>query len=177
MRRICNAPDASTLKGKRDRALLATLASSGLRCEEAATLTMQQVTARNGGYVVSVTGKGQAEPREAPLSVEAYTLIQAWLKARGDETGYIFTSFAGRSGKVLDKQMSHVAVWQVVQHYAQACELDHIKPHDFRRFVGTQLAASDIRKAQKALGHKDIRTTATHYVLDELEAGMTDNLY
>ena len=53
----------------------------------------------------------------------------------------------------------------------------HIKPHDFRRFVGTQLAKSDIRKAQKALGHKRIDTTARHYVLDELEPGLTDNLY
>ncbi len=52
-----------------------------------------------------------------------------------------------------------------------------MKPHDFRRFVGTQLAKDDIRKAQKALGHKDIRTTAKHYVLDEIEAGLTDDLF
>jgi hypothetical protein len=43
--------------------------------------------------------------------------------------------------------------------------------------VGTRLAAKDIRKAQKALGHKRIDTTARHYVLDELEAGLTDDLY
>jgi hypothetical protein len=43
--------------------------------------------------------------------------------------------------------------------------------------VGTQLAKRDIRKAQKALGHKRIDTTAQHYVLDELEAGLTDELY
>jgi integrase len=51
------------------------------------------------------------------------------------------------------------------------------KPHDVRRFVGTQLAKWDIRKAQKALGHKRIDTTAQHYVLDELEEGLTDDLY
>ncbi len=53
-------------------------------------------------------------------------------------------------------------------------ELSHIKPHDFRRFVGTQLAKHDIRKAQKALGHKRIDTTARHYVLDELASWLMD---
>ena len=52
-----------------------------------------------------------------------------------------------------------------------------MKPHDFRRFVGTELAKRDIRQAQKALGHKRIETTARHYVLDELAGGLTDGLY
>ncbi len=52
-----------------------------------------------------------------------------------------------------------------------------MKPHDFRRFVGTQLARKDIRMAQKALGHKRLETTVRHYVLDELEPGLTDDLY
>jgi hypothetical protein len=43
--------------------------------------------------------------------------------------------------------------------------------------VGTQLAKRDIRKAQKALGHKRIDTTVQQYVLDALEAGLTDDLY
>ncbi len=60
---------------------------------------------------------------------------------------------------------------------AEQVELRHIKPHAFRRCAGTQLAKSDIRKAQKALGHKRIDTTARHYVLDELEPGLTDDLY
>jgi hypothetical protein len=43
--------------------------------------------------------------------------------------------------------------------------------------VGTELAKRDIRQAQKALGHIRIETTAKHYVLDELEVGLTDGLY
>jgi hypothetical protein len=39
------------------------------------------------------------------------------------------------------------------------------------------LTTDDIRKAQKALGHKRIDTTAQQYVLDELEEGLTDDLY
>jgi len=52
-----------------------------------------------------------------------------------------------------------------------------LKPHDFRRFVGTELAKKDLRQAQKALGHSRIETTAKHYILDELEVGLTDGLY
>ena len=63
-------------------------------------------------------------------------------------------------------------MWKIVQKYANLCDLSHVKPHDFRRFVGTQLAASDFRKAQKALGHKSIETTARHYVLDTLKVGL-----
>jgi len=60
---------------------------------------------------------------------------------------------------------------------APRLELAHVKPHDFRRFVCTELARRDIRLAQKALGHKRIETTARHYVLDELVGGLTDGLY
>lgn len=177
MRRLCEAPPTDTLIGLRDRALLATLASSGLRESEAATLTVGQIEQRGKGYVVSVQGKTDEAPRDAPLSSEAYRLILAWLDKRPTMAQHIFTSFAGRGGRPNDKPMSAVSVWRAVQTYAQACGLSHIKPHDFRRFVGTQLAAQDIRKAQKALGHKRIDTTARHYVLDELEAGLTEDLY
>ena len=60
---------------------------------------------------------------------------------------------------------------------AHQCQLLHLKPHDFRRFVGTQLARQDIRKAQMALGHKRIDTTAQHYGLNELEMGLTEDIY
>ena len=73
--------------------------------------------------------------------------------------------------------MTTVAVWQTVQQYADLCSLPSIKPHDFRRFVGTQLARANIRQAQQALGHKSIETTARHYDLNELEVGLTDTLY
>ena len=177
MRLLCNAPDTNTLIGLRDRALLATLASSGLRESEAATLTIGQIEKRGTGFIVTVQGKTDDEPRDAPLSTEAHQLIMQWIDKRPIYTQTIFTSFAGAGNRPNDKPMSAVSVWRTVTRYAALCGLEHIKPHDFRRFVGTQLASKDIRKAQKALGHKRIDTTARHYVLDELESGLTDNLY
>ena len=178
MRTLCDAPDPATLLGLRDRALLATLAGSGCRISEVVALTALQLSARDGGYVLQVLGKGQATPREAPLSQEAYAHLQAWLARRvttGLETPSIFTAFAGP--RLTTRQLTAGAAWCAVRKYARQCGLAAVKPHDFRRFVGTQLAKRDIRQAQKALGHKRLETTAQHYVLDELQVGLTDGLY
>ena len=177
MRLLCDAPDPQTLRGRRDRALLATLASSGCRVSEVVTLTAAQIASRTGRFVLQVLGKNQTAPREAPLSQEAYMLIEAWLARRPVASDAIFTRFAGRGPRATAHPMSPTAVWQAVQCYAAVVGLQHVKPHDFRRFVGTELAKRDIRQAQKALGHARIETTAKHYVLDELEVGLTDGLY
>src|SRR2546423_2489670 len=100
-----------------------------------------------------------------------------WLEIRPVESHFIFTGFAGRGNRPQDTAMSETGIWKVVQKYAEQCGLSYVKPHDFRRFVGTQLAKKDIRKAQTALGHKSIEVTARNYVLDTLEAGLTDDLY
>jgi integrase/recombinase XerD len=179
MRQLCEAPDPASLLGRRDRALLATLAGSGCRISEVVALTVGQLSTRDGGYVLQVLGKGQATPREAPLSREAYAHLQAWLAERaaqsGVETPVIFTAFAGP--RPTARRLTAGAAWCAVRKYALQCGLPAVKPHDFRRFVGTQLAKRDIRQAQKALGHKRLETTAQHYVLDELQVGLTEGLY
>jgi integrase/recombinase XerD len=70
-----------------------------------------------------------------------------------------------------------VSAWRAVRKYALACGLPQIKPHDFRRFVGTELAKRNLRQAQRALGHQRLETTVAHYVLDELQPGLTEGLY
>ncbi len=177
MRKMCDAPDDKVLLGLRDTALLSTLASSGLRVSEVVGLTSEQIKAKGAGYVVFVRGKNDVERREAPLSREAYSHIEAWLAARPVHCNVIFTAFSGRGERATERPMSAVSIWRVVRKYAAGCGVDNVKPHDFRRFVGTQLARSNLRMAQKALGHKRLETTARHYILDELEAGLTDDLY
>lgn len=177
MRRLCEAPDQTTLIGMRDAALLATMASSGARIAEVVSLTVGQLIKKDGGHMISIRGKNDAEFREAPLSREAHKLITAWLHARPVLSTFVFTSWAGRGDRPQGTAMSTAAAWKLVQSYAGPLGLEHIKPHDFRRFVGTQLAKKDIRTAQKALGHKKIETTVKHYVLDDLASGLTDDLY
>ena len=177
MRQVCDSPDVSELIGLRDNALLATLASGALRVSELADLTQQQIRKRESGYTLLVRGKNDLEYRDAPLSREAYHHIQIWLQARPVQSDHIFTAFDGRGQRITDRPLSNVGVWKIVRKYSLENGLTDVKPHDFRRFVGTQLARKDIRTAQKALGHKQIETTARHYVLDELEVGVTDDLY
>ena len=177
MRTVCDTPSPENLLGLRDTALLATLASSGLRVSELAGLTTSQIKRKKGGYILTVRGKNDLEFRDAPLSQEAYAHIQAWLATRPIQSTYVFTAFDGRGERLTDRPLSVEAVWRTVRKYSQSAGMDAVKPHDFRRFVGTELARKDIRQAQKALGHKRIETTARHYVLDELEVGLTDNLY
>jgi len=96
MRQVCDLPEADRLIGLRDAALLATLASSGLRVSELATLTQAQVRSKGNGFVVLVKGKNDVAYREAPLSREAHRLIGDWLEARPVPSSYLFTAFDGR---------------------------------------------------------------------------------
>jgi site-specific recombinase XerD len=181
MRRLASQPDTSTLKGLRDTALLHTLASSGIRLAEAARLKRAQIkeAAVNGkcGYVLEVCGKADETARAAPLSAEAYNAIMEWVNTRPILSDYLFIAMNGRGQRWTARPMAEENIQKLVAQYAAALGLAHVKPHDFRRFVGTQLAREDIRKAQKALGHKSIETTARHDVLDQLEPGWTDHLY
>jgi site-specific recombinase XerD len=184
MRLLCNMPDKSDLIGARDAALLAVLASSGLRNQEAGRLRVEQVTMQHGGYALSVTGKKDVLPRVAPLSIEAFNLMGDWLSRRTSETKvvspFIFTAFKTAGRIPQDTPLSAHAVLDIVQHYIEKAGLTHLEgatPHSFRRYVGTTLARSNPHYAQMALGHKRIETTYEHYVLDDLPAGITNNLY
>lgn len=178
MRMLTSLPDTLTLVGLRDSALLHTLASSGLRVHELATLKKHRVFYANGGHHTRIMGKNDLEYRDAPLSKEAYEAIQEWLKVRSVDSEYVFTAFGGHGDDRLSTDhLSTVSLWRIVRAYAAQCGLEHIKVHDFRRFVGTQLAKKNPHAAQKALGHKDISTTFNNYVLSDLESGITDGLY
>lgn len=187
MRAIVDAPDRGTLAGKMHFALLKTLAGCGMRITEAITLTRSQVRwdvneeTGKAGWVVDIAGKNKADAEPRPLDSEAYSAVQGWLQARsaaGIESEYIFTGFDGRGeSRINDRPIDRRSAWHLVKRYANSAGCPNVKPHDIRRFVGTQLAKKDLRIAQKQLGHIRIETTATHYVLDGVHIGATENLY
>lgn len=185
MRAILDAPNTATAVGQMHRALLLTLATAGLRISEAVTLRLSQLEwgaddEGRQGWMAHVAGKGQAEAKPRALGMAAKAAIDSWLATRralGIEADYIFTGFRGRGDRDPSaKPITRQSAWAMVQRYAAAVGLDHIKPHDFRRYVGTQLAKRDIRLAQNQLGHKRIETTAQNYVLDGVRLGVTDDL-
>lgn len=179
MRTLIDSIDTSSLVGKRNKALFTTLASSGLRIQELSRLKYEQIVDRGEGYLLHLyaqEGKNQDEDRDAHISVEAVDAIRAWLEVRPVESEFIFTSFAGRGdSRPLAKPITSQGAWFAVKTIAEPF-VPNVKPHDFRRFVGTQLAKKDLREAQLALGHKRIETTAK-YDLREIRVGATDGLF
>jgi len=164
---------------ERDLAIIHTLASSGLRASTLVSLRQDQIIARDGGYTLLVTTKNHIEPIEAPLSHVAFEAIQVWLAVRTHhkESPYIFTFILEKQGRGRD-HITSTRLWQLMKRYSARAGLPDIKPHDWRRFVGTKIVKEyGIYQGAKALGHASIRTTADHYVIDDLTVGMTDHLY
>lgn len=177
MRTLCDQPDTSTAKGLRDRALLLTLATSGCRISEVTRLEVGAITTTDGGnWGFTISGKTDTEPRMVPISHEAKAAIDAWLKARPVRSSYIFTGWEN-SHMPSGRPISHVGARWVISQHAASAGLSNIKPHDFRRFVGTQLAKKNPRHAQRVLGHRSITTTMTYYVIDDVPFGCTDDLF
>lgn len=181
MQRLIDAPNGATLAGQMHRALLLTLATCGMRISEAVALRVSDITFGtdddgNSGWSVMVLGKNMDKPEPRALGKAAKLAIDAWLAVRPVQSEYIFTGFAGRGDRATDQPITRQAAWQMVTRYAAQVGLEHVKPHDLRRFVGTSLAKRDIRLAQKQLGHKRLETTAQHYVLDSVRLGVTDDL-
>ena len=176
--------EADRLIGLRNWALLLTLSTSGLRVEPLRTLTTEQLVYRPHlqRHVLVVRSKNETEPRDVPLSPEAYAAIEQWLAARPVDSAYLFTRFDGRGDggnvRASCQPLSAFAVRTVVKRAAAAVGIAHVKPHDVRRFVGTVVAKlHGYKQAQHVLGHLDAATTLNNYVLEDLEPGVTDSLF
>lgn len=168
--------------GARNRALLLVMATTGMRISEIIAIKVSDLQRSGKNYfVANIMGKGAAESRVAPLGTEAFEAIQSWLHVRPTKSEWVFTSitYDSTSGNVLysTQHITRSAAYHIVKSIAKEYGMPHVKPHDFRRFVGTQLAKNDIRQAQLVLGHKNIGTTAKHYVLDEVPLGTTEGLF
>lgn len=110
-RMLLAAPPEDTLKGKRDRAILATLLYHGLRCEELCTLKVGSIHQREGVMHIRVEGKGD-KIRYLPLHVLAQRLIAAYLKAAEHEEdlkGPLFRPIKNNRTRVLAKPLHPVS--------------------------------------------------------------------
>ncbi|MEZ4714390.1 MAG: tyrosine-type recombinase/integrase [Caldilineaceae bacterium] len=128
---MLNAPDVDTIKGLRDRALLALLLGCGLRREEVVTLTMQHIQQREGRWlIVDLLGK-RNKVRSVPMPSWAKAAIDAWTEEAGITEGYIFCP-TRKGGYLMDGPMTSQAVWNAVTEYAQQIGVT-VAPHDLRR--------------------------------------------
>jgi integrase/recombinase XerD len=169
--RLLSAPDASTLRGLRDRAMLSVAYAAGLRVSELVGLELGDVDLARG--IVSAAGKG-GKRRLVPLGEVALAHLEAYLTARaGAEQGRAPSSYVFRSPR--GGKLTRQGFWKIVRQYGRIAGLDgRIHPHQLRHSFATHLlgGGADLRSVQALLGHAHIVTTEiyTHVTRDHVKA-------
>ena len=156
---LLDAPDVSTLKGIRDRAILAVLLGTGLRREECATLDVRHMQQREGRWVlVDLVGKRQ-KTRSVPMPAWAKSAVDAWLEAGEVTVGPVFRALR-RGGHVQAHGMTAQSIFEVVRDYAATVGVD-VRPHDLRRTYSklAHKGHAPLEQIQLSLGHSSVQTT------------------
>jgi integrase len=154
------APNASTLKGKRDRAMLAVLIGCGLRRAELTALTVDHIQQREARWVlIDLTGKGN-RLRSIPVPGWVKASIDEWTKAAAIREGKIFRAI-DKAGRLWGSGITEKVVWWTVLDYAKPLGFENLAPHDLRRTCAKLCRASggDLEQIQLLLGHASIQTT------------------
>jgi len=164
--RLLSAPKGSDLRELRDKAILETLFSTGLRVSELCGLSRYLDFSRGE---VTVRGKGE-KLRVVFFSDGARKAIKEYLAKRGDALEWLFVSLSKvpvtkdgtiRVPKVLGKITSR-AVQRLVDFYARKAGISkRVTPHKLRHLFATDLLSNgaDLRSVQEMLGHSSITTT------------------
>jgi integrase len=152
---LIHVPDQSTLKGKRDRALLGLLIACGLRRSEAASLVVESLQQREGRWViVDLKGKGN-RLRTVPIPGWLKDAIDQWTEAASIHQGRLFRSI-NKAAIVWGEGLTEKVIWSVVREYSPK-----LAPHDLRRTCARlcRQAGGELEQIQLLLGHASIQTT------------------
>jgi integrase/recombinase XerC len=166
---LVEAPDTSTPLGKRDRALLETLYSSGIRAGELTGLKLHDIDPGNGA--MRVLGKRKKE-RIVQLGSYAVHALEAYLAVRGQlgQPRHAVVFVNARGGPLTAR-----SVQRVVERYVrQVLPGRHeVSPHTLRHTFATHMldGGADLRVVQELLGHESLSTTQiyTHVSIDRLK--------
>ena len=153
------APDEKTDIGLRDKTMIETLYSCGLRISELTNLELLNLNLRQG--VIRVIGKGQKE-RLVPMGDQLIGLLELYISSSRKNllnkrhSDFLFLSTRGQ-------RMTRQSFWHRIKHYclASGFEPDKISPHVLRHAFATHLLnnGADLRVVQLLLGHSDLNTT------------------
>lgn len=163
---LLNSIDLSTMEGVRNRAIIETLYSSGLRVSELVNLSIQNLFLDIG--FIKVIGKGSKE-RLVPIGRHAIKYINMYKNGyrhnkkinKGNE-GFLFLN---RYGRKLTREM----IFLIIKKVSNKCLLNkNVSPHTFRHSFATHLieGGADLRAVQEMLGHESITTTEIYTHLD-----------
>lgn len=157
---LLKAPEGGSLSIKRDRAILHTLFSTGLRISEMVKLDRDDI--RDGYSEIAVRGKGN-KVRVVFLSDEARVVLDSYIESRQDIDPALFIRHKkGAVGPKDDLRITPRSVQRLIKKYAAAAGLTKdITPHTLRHSFATDLLSNgaDVRQVQQLLGHASITTT------------------
>ena len=174
--KLISAVDLSNKQGERNRAILETLYSCGLRVSELTNLKLSNIYF-NEGYL-KVIGKGDKE-RLAPIGGRALKYLTTYInEVRNHQTikkgqeDFVFLNNRGAG-------LTRVMIFLIIQKLAAEIGLKKkISPHTFRHSFATHLieGGADLRAVQEMLGHESITTTEiyTHLDKDYLRSNIID---
>lgn len=171
--------DPSTAKGVRDRAILETLYSCGLRVSELTSLRMGDLFFGEG--YIRVIGKGDKQ-RLVPISATARERIMQWIDHREQYATRKESAKEGKRRSIKSKSsdtlflnnrgsaLTRVMVFTIIRQAAELAGIDKtISPHTLRHSFATHLleGGASIRQVQEMLGHESITTTEIYTHLDK----------
>lgn len=163
---LISAVDLSHPQGERNRIILETMYSCGLRVSELITLKISDLFFDEG--FIKVTGKGNKE-RFVPIHYNAQKYISIYINEirshMKPSKGYEDTLFLNRRGKGLTRQM----IFTIIKNLSIKINLNKkISPHTLRHSFATHLLknGADLRAIQQMLGHESITTTEVYVHLD-----------
>lgn len=163
-----NAPDVKSLKGLRDRAVLAVLIGCGLRRAECAILSVSHIQQREGRWaIVDIVGK-RDKMRTVPMPSWAKATIDSWLYSAKIEDEFIFRR-VNKGDNLMGEGLTEQAIYNIVVSYAEKLEKSGIAPHDLRRTFAklAHKGGSPIDQIQLSLGHDSINTTEKYLGVEQ----------
>lgn len=165
LERLLSSPKISNEVGLRDKAILETLFSTGLRVSELVSLNRDQLDLDRQEF--GVRGKG-GKLRVVFLSDTAAHWLDRYLQARQDHFKPLFIRYSGSVDTKRDGERMRLtsrSIQKIVRKYATRCGLPiQASPHTLRHSFATDLliGGADLRSVQEMLGHESIRTTQVY---------------
>ena len=163
-----SASDTKTIRGRRDRALLAVLIGCGLRRAEAAGLTFDHIQQRDGRWVlIDLIGK-RDKIRSIPMPNWAKVAIDEWRKTSGVSDGLVFRAI-NKGDRVVGDGITPQAIYNIIVGYAGALKKKGVAPHDLRRTFAklAHKGGAAIDQIQLSLGHESIQTTEEYLGVEQ----------
>lgn len=153
---VCKADTSPA--GIRDTAIFHALRFGGLRRDEIVRLELANFT----GDTLRVVGKSNDE-REVPIEGDTVAAIEAWLRLRSNDPGYLFTAIV-KGGKVTTSGMSDVALHKIAMKRSRQAKIERFSLHDIRRtFAGDLIDLGvDVVTVSGLMGHRNVKTTAAY---------------